>query len=117
MKNLKISLLYEFYGSVLSDTQKNVIEMYYNEDLSLSEIAEHAGISRQGVRDSIVRAEEHLLFLEEKLGLYEKSVQNRRLQEHMLRLLNELQNVSDKEEAAALLQQLKETVQKLDESK
>ena len=111
MKNLKISLLYDFYGSVLSDTQKNVIEMYYNEDLSLSEIAEHAGISRQGVRDSIVRAEEHLLFLEEKLGLYEKSVQNRRLQE------NELQNVSDKEEAAALLQQLKETVQKLDESK
>ena len=71
MKNLKISLLYDFYGSVLSETQKKVIEMYYNEDLSLAEIAEHAGISRQGVRDSIIRAEEHLLLLEEKLGLYE----------------------------------------------
>ena len=46
--------------------------MYYNEDLSLAEIAEQIGISRQGVRDLIKKAEEEIFFLEEKLGLAQK---------------------------------------------
>lgn len=114
MKNLKISLLYDFYGSVLSETQKNVIEMYYNEDLSLAEIAEHAGISRQGVRDSIIRAEEHLLFLEEKLGLYEKAVKNKKIYEEMSQILILLQNTAEKDETFALIHSLSEALQKLD---
>jgi predicted DNA-binding protein YlxM (UPF0122 family) len=54
---------------MLTEKQREVVEYYYNEDLSLAEIAQHSGITRQGVRDSIKRAELQLLDCEEKLGL------------------------------------------------
>lgn len=69
MKNLEISVLLDYYGSLLPDKQRELTELYYNEDLSLSEIAENEGITRQGVRDSIKRAESTLASIEEKLGL------------------------------------------------
>ena len=68
-KNLEIALLFDFYGEMLTDKQRDVVELYYNDDLSLSEIAENEGITRQGVRDSIKRAEAQLLEMEERLGL------------------------------------------------
>jgi predicted DNA-binding protein YlxM (UPF0122 family) len=68
-KNLQISLLLDFYGQMLTEKQREVVEYYYNEDLSLAEIAQHSGITRQGVRDSIKRAELQLLDCEDKLGL------------------------------------------------
>jgi predicted DNA-binding protein YlxM (UPF0122 family) len=68
-KNLKIGYLLDFYGEVLSERKRNVLDMYYNEDFSLSEIAEDIGISRQGVRELIKKAEEELRFFEEKLGI------------------------------------------------
>ncbi len=68
-KNLEISLLLDFYGDMLTEKQREVIEYYYNDDLSLSEIADNEGITRQGVRDSIKRAEFQLLDMEERLGL------------------------------------------------
>jgi len=68
-KNLNIGLLLDFYGEVLSERKRNLLDLYYNEDFSLAEIAENEGISRQGVRDNIKKAEDELLFLEEKLGL------------------------------------------------
>ena len=71
-KNLEINYLLDFYGDVLSDRKRNVLEMYYNDDYSLSEIADDIGISRQGVRDIIKKSEEELVYLEEKLGLYKK---------------------------------------------
>ncbi len=71
-KNLNLSVLLDFYGDVLTEKQKNVMELYYNEDLSLSEIAEHENISRQGIRDSIKRGEEIVVELEQKLGLVNK---------------------------------------------
>ncbi|ADU27588.1 YlxM family DNA-binding protein [Ethanoligenens harbinense] len=71
-KNLEISFLLDFYGEILTEKQREVIELYYNDDLSLAEIAEHAGITRQGVRDAIKRGESTLLFMEEKLGLAAK---------------------------------------------
>ena len=68
-KNLEIALLFDFYGEMLTDKQRDVVELYYNDDLSLSEIAENEGITRQGVRDSIKRAETQLTEMEERLGL------------------------------------------------
>ena len=58
MKNqtYRMTMLYDFYGELLTERQKEFFDLYYNEDLSLSEIAENSGISRQGVRDVIVRA-------------------------------------------------------------
>jgi len=97
-KNLEMSILLDFYGSMLTDKQREVVEWYYNEDLSLSEIAEHTGITRQGVRDSIKRAESQLLDCEQRIGLRarfdkiqkaidEISVQAVRLQEDSQRVL------------------------------
>lgn len=71
-KNLEISLLLDFYGDMLTDKQRDVVELYYDEDLSLAEIASHSGITRQGVRDSIKRAEGQLLDYEERLGLADR---------------------------------------------
>lgn len=71
-KDMRISFLLDFYGDTLSERRREIIEMYYNEDLSLSEIAEQTGISRQGVRDSVKKSEKELLELEETLGLAER---------------------------------------------
>ncbi len=68
-KNMEIAFLFDFYGEMLTEKQRDVIELYYEDDLSLSEIAENEGITRQGVRDSIKRAETQLLEMEERLGL------------------------------------------------
>ncbi len=67
-KNLQISYLLDFYGDMLTDKQQEVMEQYYNDDLSLAEIAANLGITRQGVRDSIKRGEAILLELEQKVG-------------------------------------------------
>lgn len=72
VKEVTTSLLLEFYGQTLTGKQREVMELYYNEDLSLSEIAENQKISRQAALDSIRRAEKHLAGMEEKLGLLEK---------------------------------------------
>ena len=71
-KNLDISLLLDFYGDILTEKQRSDLELYYNDDLSLAEIAEHTQITRQGVRDSIKRGEAMLFGMEEKLGLVRK---------------------------------------------
>ena len=71
-KNLEISYLLDFYGEMLTKKQHDFLIYYYDDDLSLSEIAENEGITRQGVRDSIKRAEQQLYDMEEKLGLAAK---------------------------------------------
>ena len=65
----RMTMLYDFYGDLLTDRQKEFYDLYYNEDLSLAEIAQNYGITRQGVRDIIVRAEASLQEIEEKTGL------------------------------------------------
>lgn len=68
-KDLSISMLMDFYGQLLTQKRYDTLDMYYNQDMSLSEIAEEIGISRQGVRDNIKHGELQLAELEEKLGL------------------------------------------------
>lgn len=68
-KDLSMSLLLDFYGEVLSEPQREAMDLFYNGDLSLSEIAEITGITRQGVRDRIVKGEQIIGELEAKLGL------------------------------------------------
>ena len=68
-KNLNIGYLLDFYGDLLSERKRTVMELYYNEDLSLAEIAAEIGISRQGVHDLIKKSEEDLQTYEEKLRL------------------------------------------------
>lgn len=71
-KNLDIIMLFDFYRNILTEKQIEVVDLYYNEDLSLAEISEHLNITRQGVRDNIKRAESTLIDMEEKLHLVEK---------------------------------------------
>lgn len=95
-KNLEISVLLDFYGEMLTEKQRDVVELYYNEDLSLSEIAAHSRITRQGVRDSIKRAEGILLGLEERLGLAKRF---RRIQEGLdliIRDARDIRNYNDR---------------------
>ncbi|WP_432650881.1 putative DNA-binding protein [Huintestinicola sp.] len=72
-KNLEVAVLLDFYSELLTEKQRDVIDLYYNEDLSLAEIAEHENITRQGVRDSIKRGEQVLFEMEAALHLAEKS--------------------------------------------
>ncbi|MEE0265746.1 MAG: YlxM family DNA-binding protein [Acutalibacteraceae bacterium] len=71
-KKLIISLLLDFYGQLLSEKQLEIMDYYYNDDLSLREIADIVGITRQGVHDTIKRSEAFLEELENKLGLYSR---------------------------------------------
>lgn len=68
-KNLEITVLLDFYGDMLTPKQREFLDYYYNDDLSLAEIAANVGITRQGVRDVIKRAECQLLDMEQRLGL------------------------------------------------
>lgn len=79
MKNqtFRMTMLFDFYGEILTERQKEFYDLYYNEDLSLAEIAENYGISRQGVRDVIVRAEAIMTELEDKTGLLKRFMQMR----------------------------------------
>ena len=90
-----ISRLVDIYGNALSERQRDVIDLYYNEDLSLAEISEHCGITRQGVRDAIRHGVEALNSLEESLGFYKKG-------ERITALATDIANCNDIETAKAL---------------
>ncbi|WP_242863203.1 YlxM family DNA-binding protein [Caloranaerobacter ferrireducens] len=87
-KAVKMGLLFDFYGKLLSDRQYTIIEMYYIHDLSLSEIGEQLNISRQGVHDILKRAEKRLLNYEEKLGLVKKFLDDKDKIKVILKQLN-----------------------------
>ncbi|MBR4954463.1 MAG: DNA-binding protein [Clostridia bacterium] len=74
MKNqaYRMAMLFDFYGEVLTDRQKEFYDLYYNEDMSLTEISEIVGITRQGVRDAVMRAEMSLRDIEDKVGLVKR---------------------------------------------
>ena len=71
-KTIKITMLFDFYGSMLTEKQQQIIKSYFYDDLSLAEIADNIGISRQGVYDHLHRSEESLEDYEAKLGLLKK---------------------------------------------
>ncbi len=77
MKNdaVSMSLLYDYYGGLLTEKQRGVFDLYYNQDYSLAEIAELSGISRQGVHDTIARAAHTLQEFEEKTGTIARAAQ------------------------------------------
>ena len=89
-------MLYDFYGELLTEKQQEVIELYYNEDLSLAEIAQHSGITRQGVRDSIKRAENQLLVLEEQLGLSKRFSDINKILDSILENTQEINRLNDR---------------------
>ena len=71
-KNMRIAYLLDFYGDLLDDHTVSVMKAYYNDDLSLSEVASDVGISRQGIRHLVKKGEEQLEFYDSRLGLVER---------------------------------------------
>lgn len=73
-RNVEVGLLFEIYGSTLTDKQRRIVDDYYNNDLSLSEISENINITRQAVRDNLKNAEKKLYDLESKLHMLENQI-------------------------------------------
>ncbi len=112
-KNLEISLLFDFYGVMLSDTQQQAVNLYYNDDLSLKETADILSMSRQGVRDALNRAQNILYDYEEKLRLCERFSKNKLEFEKILSCSNEIEELTSDEKIITLAKDIKQTAQKL----
>lgn len=107
-RKVEISLLCQIYGKLLTEKQLNILDNYYNLDLSLSEIAENEGITRQAVRDIIKKGENKLFEFEEKLGIMKKT---QRQEEKIASILSELTKIQTKftdEQIAEILEHIKE---------
>ena len=102
-KNVKVSILCEIYGKLLTEKQLEVLNDYYNNDLSLSEIAENNHITRQAVRDIIQKGENKLFELEEKLLFMEKKMEQEKLLQDVLNELSKLQDTSSDKKVEKIL--------------
>ncbi|MBP3597301.1 MAG: putative DNA-binding protein [Clostridia bacterium] len=106
-EKIKISMLLEIYGKLLTDKQYTLLDDYYNKDLSLTEIAENEGITRQAVRDFLKKGEKKLFEYEEKLGVMKRNTMQ---EEKIADILSEIakieKNFTD-EEIANVLEDVK----------
>ena len=109
-KNLDVVLLADFYGEMLTENQRKFIEYYYSDDLSLSEIAQNEGITRQGVRDAVKRAEAQLYDMEKKLGFAERT---RRINEVIATILEGADEINTYNMNVALSREINDSVVKI----
>lgn len=114
-KLVQIALLFDFYGQLLTEKQIEIVDMYYNNDLSLGEISEQQAISRQGVYDTLKRAEKTLYEYESKLGLVDRYLCQKESMKKLVEMLDELLNedVLNKKEINEKLLIIKEHVSKI----
>lgn len=106
-KNVKISILCQLYGKLLSEKQLEFIDDYYNNDLSLSEIAENHGITRQAVRDMLKNGEKKLFEYEEKLLFMKRMLNQEKKIEEILLELTKIQKDYTDNEVASILENVK----------
>lgn len=83
-KSIKISMLLDVYGKLLTERQFDIVDLYYNQNLSLSEIADELRVTRQAIRKSLVEAEKNLFVFEEKLGFLSKKARRDELLDEVL---------------------------------
>ena len=88
-KSIEVSMLLELYGKLLTDTQADTVDLYYNQNLSLGEIAEELNITRQGVRKNLVYAEKKLFDFEEKLGFLKQKLENDEIIKEVIKSLDD----------------------------
>lgn len=101
-KDLKVVLLLDYYGNLLPEKQRRLVEYYYCDDLSLAEISANEDITRQGARDSIVRAVNKLNEFEKEVGFVKKSV----LVKNLLKNYKNSQNLSDFEKLSTAINEM-----------
>lgn len=97
---LEMTLLLDYYGELLTEKQKTCFDLYYNQDLSLGEIAEEAGISRQGVHDSLARAEATLVDMEAKLGCMARAARLQQTLQTICKAAQDLQKIPQAKDLA-----------------
>lgn len=114
MEALEMTLLFDYYGELLTERQRSCVDMRYNQDLSLSEIAEELGVSRQGVYDNLSRAEALLRNMEEKTGCMQRAMETRKAVREILDAANKLITYQDKA-VSVLAAQIVEAAQRLEE--
>ena len=107
-KNVQISILLDIYGKLLTEKQYKLLDDYYNNDLSLSEIAENEAITRQAVRDNLTTGEKNLFEYEEKLGFMKKTIMQEEQIADILSEITKIENTSSDKEVAKVLQDVKE---------
>lgn len=95
MDTLELTLLFDYYGDLLTQRQKLCFDMRYNQDLSLSEIAQELNVSRQGVYDNLSRAEALLKNMEDKTGCVSRDLACRRAARRVCDLANDLRDHAD----------------------
>jgi hypothetical protein len=101
-------MLFDFYGELLTDKQREYYDLHYNEDLSLYEIAEQSGVSRQAVWDIIRRAEGVMLDTERKTGFVAKAVKRRKILEEAAQCAARLPECPEKQEILRKLKELED---------
>ena len=106
-KNVKVSILCELYGKLLTEKQYEFLNDYYNNDLSLSEIAENNNITRQAVRDNIKKGEKKLFEYEEKLLFMKRTLNQEKKIEKVLVELTKIQNDYSDKQIASVLENIK----------
>ena len=106
-KKVEISMLWQIYGNLLTEKQSKVIDYYYNQDLSLSEIAENENITRQAVRDIIKKGEKKLFEYEEKLLFMKKTINQEKQIQNILLNLNKIQKDSSDKKVTNILEEVK----------
>ena len=114
MESVEMILLFDYYGDLLTDRQKLCLDMHYNQDLSLGEIAQELSISRQAVYDNLRRAEALLKNMEEKTGCVRRDLACRKAAVKISELAQELAKIED-ETVSDLAQQIIAQVQVLEE--
>ncbi len=114
MSAIEIVLLYDYYGGLLTDRQRECFELRYYQDLSLGEIAEELGISRQGVHENLSRAEALLRNMEAKTGCANRDQSCRRAAQRILTAAQKLRE-SAQGEASALAEEIISAAQRLEE--
>lgn len=95
MDPVRMLLLFDYYGEMLTERQRICLDMRYNQDMSLAEIADELGVSRQGVHDNITRAEAHLEKMEEKTGCVRRFLQSRTAVQTILESLSDISRHPD----------------------
>lgn len=106
-KNVKMSLLCQIYGKLLTEKQYTFLDDYYNNDLSLSEIAENNEITRQAVRDILKKGERKLLEYEQKLGIMEKTLVQEQVIAEILSKICKIKETSSDKKVAHILDDIK----------
>jgi len=104
------TMLFDFYGDILTERQRELFDLYYNEDLSLAEIAENCGISRQGVRDVIVRAEAAMNELEDKTGLLKRFMRMQDSVDAIVAAANEIKTINYRQYENHRLEELADSI-------